>query len=317
MSKVSIIVPVYNTQQWLRLCVDSIVCQSVADWQLILVDDGSTDASPAICDEYAARHPRVNVIHKPNGGLSSARNAGLDVADGEFVIFIDSDDEVHPDLISLLLTMQSATDADICSASFVNRETYTFRQLHNEKFAVYTPEQAIATTLYQRKGLVNSVCNVLYKRHLFHSMRFTEGIGYEDLDFFYKIYAKANVIAHSSQVTYLYRANPTSYINTWSKSRLDVLTVTDRLVDYMSTHGSVELQKAAADRRFSAYFNIFNLATINNEPAVAQRCWKVIAERRLGELLNPNVRLKNKLGALVALCGRRFTAWIAKRVMSR
>jgi glycosyltransferase involved in cell wall biosynthesis len=286
--------------------------QTFDDWHLILVDDGSTDSSPKLCDYYASLTHRITVIHKPNGGLSSARNAGLDIADAEFVIFIDSDDEVHPDLISLLLKMQSETGADICTASNVNQTEYTFKPIHDEDYTIYTPNKAIETTLYQREGLVNSACNILYKRELFDDLRFTEGIGYEDLDFFYKIYSKANKIAHTKQITYLYRANPTSYINTWSKSRLDVLTVVDTIVDYMTNHGTPELQRAAADRRFSAYYNIFNLATVNNEQAIADRCWQVIKEQRINELLDVHVRPKNKIGALTSLLGRKITEQIIK-----
>jgi glycosyltransferase involved in cell wall biosynthesis len=286
--------------------------QTVSDWRLILVDDGSTDKSSEICDDYASKDKRISVIHKQNGGLSSARNAGLDIATSEFVVFIDSDDEVHPELISLLLKMQSSTDADICSGNTVYRSSYKFKPIVDERFVEYSPQKAIETTLYQRKGLLNSACNKLYKRKLFDGLRFTEGIGYEDLDLFYKVYAKANKFAFSRQVTYLYRTNPTSYINTWSKSRLDVLNVVDKIVDYMAVNGNAALQKAASDRRFSANFNIFNLATINHERAVADRCWHVIKERRLSELVDPRVRAKNKIGAFTAIFGRKFTELIIK-----
>ncbi len=286
--------------------------QTVSDWRLILVDDGSTDKSSEICDNYASKDKRISVIHKQNGGLSSARNAGLDIATSEFVVFIDSDDEVHPELISLLLKMQSSTDADICSGNTVYRSSYKFKPIVDERFVEYSPQKAIETTLYQRNGLLNSACNKLYKRKLFDGLRFTEGIGYEDLDLFYKVYAKANKFAFSRQVTYLYRTNPTSYINTWSKSRLDVLNVVDKIVDYMAVNGDAALQKAASDRRFSANFNIFNLATINSERAVADRCWQVIKERRLSELVDPRVRAKNKIGAFTAIFGRKFTELIIK-----
>jgi glycosyltransferase involved in cell wall biosynthesis len=312
MSSVTLIVPVYNVQQWLSQCVDSIMRQTISDWRLILVDDGSTDKSSEICDSYAAKDGRISVIHKQNGGLSSARNAGLDVATSEFVIFIDSDDEVHPELISHLLTMQTATGADICSGNTVYQTNYKFKPIVDERFDEYTPEKAIETTLYQRNGLLNSAWNKLYKRELFDGLRFTEGIGYEDLDIFYKVYARANKFAYSRQVTYLYRANPTSYINTWSKSRLDVLTVVDKIVDYMAENGNTTLQQAAADRRFSANFNIFNLATINHEQGVADKCWQVIRERRISELVDSRVRAKNKIGAFTALFGRKFTELIIK-----
>lgn len=312
MPKVTLIVPVYNVQRWLRPCVNSIMRQTFEDWHLILVDDGSTDSSPKLCDYFASLSPRITVIHKPNGGPSSARNAGLDAATGDFIYFADADDQVHPELLSLLLNEQEATDADICTAANVNVEQYEFKPVTFGKYEVFTPTKAIEQTLYQTGKLWCSACNMLYRRSLFDNLRFTEGTRYEDLDFFYKIFERANKIAYTNQVTYHYRANPESYINTWSAGRLDVLNVVDKLADYMAEHGTPDLQTAAADRRFSAYYNIFTLATANNEQAVADRCWAVIKQRRISELLNPHVRPKNKLGALVALFGRKFTELIIK-----
>ncbi|MCP9380716.1 glycosyltransferase family 2 protein, partial [Lacticaseibacillus paracasei] len=98
MPKISIIVPVYNVEKYLQKCVDSILAQSFRDYELILVDDGATDASPSICDDYAEKDQRVKVIHKQNGGLSDARNAGINVASAPFLGFIDSDDYIAPDM---------------------------------------------------------------------------------------------------------------------------------------------------------------------------------------------------------------------------
>ncbi|MBR6489706.1 MAG: glycosyltransferase family 2 protein, partial [Muribaculaceae bacterium] len=100
---VSVIIPVYNVQEYLARCIDSVLCQSHKELEVILVDDGSTDHSGAMCDDYASRDGRIKVIHKSNGGLSDARNAGLDVMTGDYVTFIDADDYVHPYFVELLL----------------------------------------------------------------------------------------------------------------------------------------------------------------------------------------------------------------------
>ena len=102
MPTISVIVPVYRVEKYIRRCVDSILAQSFRDYELILVDDGSPDYSGAICDEYATRDPRIRVIHKENGGLSSARNVGIDAASGEYLFFMDSDDIIHPDTLRIL-----------------------------------------------------------------------------------------------------------------------------------------------------------------------------------------------------------------------
>jgi len=112
MPKVSVIVPVYNAEKYLQECVDSILNQTLFDLELILVDDGSTDSSPALCDQYAAQDARVKVIHKPNGRAASARNAGLRTATGEYVAFVDSDDWISPDMYEKML--QTGADVTLC-----------------------------------------------------------------------------------------------------------------------------------------------------------------------------------------------------------
>ena len=100
--KISIIIPVYNVEKYLRECLDSILAQSYKDFEIILADDGSTDSSGNICDEYSMKYENIKVLHKNNNGLSSARNAGLDIAQGEYILFIDSDDVVSPVIWKLL-----------------------------------------------------------------------------------------------------------------------------------------------------------------------------------------------------------------------
>ena len=111
--KISVIVPVYNTEKYLKRCIDSILAQSYSDFELLLIDDGSTDASPAICDEYATNDSRVRVFHKPNGGVSSARNLGLDNARGEWIAFVDSDDWIESEMLYLFISKAEKTDSDI------------------------------------------------------------------------------------------------------------------------------------------------------------------------------------------------------------
>ena len=110
---ISIIVPVYNTEKYLRRCIDSVLAQTYQDFELLLIDDGSKDSSGAICDEYAAQDARVRVFHKENGGVSSARNVGLDNARGEWITFVDADDWIESDMLELLLRKGEETGADI------------------------------------------------------------------------------------------------------------------------------------------------------------------------------------------------------------
>ncbi len=120
--KLSIIVPVYNVEKYLHKCVDSILSQTLTDFECILVDDGSTDNSSVICDEYAAKDPRIVVIHKQNGGLSSARNTGLDISQGDYIGFVDSDDWIEPEMYMYMYTYANDNSCDMmcCQCRRVN-----------------------------------------------------------------------------------------------------------------------------------------------------------------------------------------------------
>ena len=119
MCVISIIVPIYNIEKFLPCCIDSILAQTFTEWELILVDDGSKDTCGSICDEYATKDGRIRVIHKPNGGLTSARNAGLAMASGEWVMYLDGDDWIEPEMLELLLRKGEETGADIVMGDFL------------------------------------------------------------------------------------------------------------------------------------------------------------------------------------------------------
>ena len=113
---VSCIIPVYNTQKYLHRCIESVLAQTFTDWEMLLIDDGSTDASGSICDEYAVKDKRIRVFHKENGGISSARNVGLNYAQGEWIFFVDSDDSLPKTSLESLLSRSS--DANIIAGGF-------------------------------------------------------------------------------------------------------------------------------------------------------------------------------------------------------
>lgn len=120
--KVSIIVPIYNMEKYLGRCIDSILVQTHTNIEVILVDDGSTDSSPQVCDDYAKRDPRIKVIHKSNGGLSSARNAGLDIATGDYIGFVDSDDYISTDMYKVLAERLDNSDCEIANVMYVIKQ---------------------------------------------------------------------------------------------------------------------------------------------------------------------------------------------------
>lgn len=204
MSKISVIVPIYNVEKYLDKCVSSIVGQTYSDIEIILVDDGSPDGCPAMCEEWAKRDSRIRVIHKENGGLSSARNAGLDVARGEYISFIDSDDYISERMLESLHGAIERARADICSCGIVNVYEDGTEVAWNIKDMVGDSE-AFLRGLYDDSAVPVAACNKLYKKELWNEMRFPEGRLCEDAFTTYLLLDKAKLAVQISDGLYYYR----------------------------------------------------------------------------------------------------------------
>lgn len=305
---VSIIIPAFNAGQYLRECVMSVLAQTHHNLEAIIVDDGSTDSTSNIAESLAALDKRVKVIHRQNGGLSAARNTGIENAGGEYIGFVDADDAIHPRFIETALHEMGRTGADIFSCGIQRDDSSRWASAIPPAKAI-SPMKAIETVLYQRSGMLCSVCTHIYKASAIGPERFTPGLLYEDLDFFYRAFERATLIAHSEARMYFYRITPASLLHTFDARRLDVLDITDRIsLRYRSVP---DLAMAASDRRFAAHFNMFVLCTRHGMPHDAIRCWKAVEESRLKILFNHRSRLKNRIGALASLLGRRATLAIA------
>lgn len=178
---ISVIVPVYKVEAYLEKCVDSICRQTYKDLEIILVDDGSPDRCPQICDEYATKDNRIKVIHKDNGGLSSARNAGLDIARGEFISFVDSDDTIHSQMMEVLLSLIERKDIAICGHQEV-KEPHTSQK--NETLRKNEPLRDKDLWIEIFCKLNNAAWNKLYRKRLIGQLRFPiELLHGEDLIF--------------------------------------------------------------------------------------------------------------------------------------
>lgn len=216
--KLSIIVPVYNVEPYLRRCIDSILAQTFTDFELILVDDGSPDNCPAICDEYAEKDSRIVVIHKQNGGLSDARNAGLDIARGEYIGFVDSDDFIHPQMYECLINAQAKSNADIviCNSIFVDEEGHPLNHSFSPLSDSPSSGMEILNT-YKDDVSINVhyivVWNKIYERSLWSNIRFPLGKINEDEYVFHHIIGGAKKVVSVSDQLYYYRQTPGSIMN--------------------------------------------------------------------------------------------------------
>lgn len=178
---ISIIVPVYNVEQYLDRCVESILNQTFKDFELILVDDGSPDDCPAICDEWAEKDSRIKVIHKPNGGVSSARNAGLDLTSGEYVGFCDPDDKINERMYELMYQSVLDNEADCCICSYKSFKSN--KELENSSFdkdnkLVLNDNEIIDYFLGKGKSFLGSIWNKLIHRDIVENLRFNETMAF-------------------------------------------------------------------------------------------------------------------------------------------
>lgn len=206
--KISIIVPVYKVEQYLSRCIDSILNQTFQDFELILVDDGSPDNCGEICNKYALKDNRIKVIHKENGGLSDARNVGLDIATGEYISFVDSDDVVHPQMYTRLYDLIQRTGAEIAQCEYVRFDKeIEFQSLSEDAEEIICTNVEALDLLIESNRFVPPVWNKLYKRELFSNIRFPKGKIHEDEYTTYKLFYEANKIAYLNLPMYYYFIN--------------------------------------------------------------------------------------------------------------
>lgn len=235
MPKVSVIVPVYNTEQFIKKCVDSLLKQTLEDIEFILVDDGSLDNSAFICDEYARLDSRVKVIHKENGGLSSARNAALDICEGEYVGFVDSDDFVEPTMFEELYNsaVKNNSDISICALSKFYKGESVKKMLPFDK-ELYKGREILEYFLVpllgdnsneKVQGLEGFVCRQLFKKEIIGNIRFKSEREYfaEDVMFDFDIYPLCKTISVVNKPLYFYRYNGDSLSNRYRENVWDML----------------------------------------------------------------------------------------------
>ena len=240
---VSIIVPIYNVAEYLDKCVQTITGQTYKNIEIILVDDGSTDDCPAMCDAYSVKDERIKVIHKKNGGLSDARNAGIEIAKGEYFAFIDSDDYVAEDFIETLLKACEDNDCKIAQCSSINvsdnngigeSREYTVKILSGYDMIKRIYEDGTADTIV--------IWSKLYRRELFNGIRFPFGKLHEDEFTDYKLFDKCSKVAVVDKKLYFYRVNPDSIVRRkYSLKRMSILEALEERKQYFENKGYAEL----------------------------------------------------------------------------
>ncbi len=247
MPKVSIIVPVYKAEAYLRDCVDSILAQSFSDFELILVDDGSPDGCGAICDDYAARDSRVRVIHQENQGQAAARNHALAAAKGEWVCFVDSDDAVHPQMLERLRQAAAGSGAamSMCRMLEAPEIPEDFSAPVEVNWELLSMEEEPLTALFDAGKYPGWVaCAKLVRRELVQSYLFCPGRVYEDNEAVCHWIYGAKTIASIPYSLYFYRTNPNSTTQSrFSMKKLDYLWALEGIIRFYSSVGYTTLRE--------------------------------------------------------------------------
>lgn len=208
MALISVIIPVYKVEDYLEICIKSVIKQTVTDLEIILVDDGSPDQCSKICDLWAHKDSRIKVIHKENGGLSDARNAGLNVAQGKYISFVDSDDWIAPNMYEIMLKALEKEQADICACGIMG--CYPSKNVPMPVCPIVGDSKSIFSMLYSEALYPVAACNKLYKRKCWSELRFPKGKICEDAFTTYRLIDQAKRIVQIENVLYFYRIRPNS-----------------------------------------------------------------------------------------------------------
>jgi len=234
MPRISIIIPVYNTEQYLAKCIESVINQTYINLEILLVNDGSTDSSLDICNAYASNDSRVVVINKQNGGVSSARNSGLEVATGEYIGFVDSDDFLSPVMYEELLDAIQKNDADIAECGYCTLDMdYRITGKYEFKNSIIDGNYQCSYNYLANINTTNFNWNKLYKRFIFNDLRYPDLLYSEDYTINVKAFYKCNRKATISGCYYYYLKNEKSACNPpFTEAKLDVIKAGKEMLKY-------------------------------------------------------------------------------------
>ncbi len=303
-SLISIVIPVYNVEKYLKRCIDSVIKQTYNNIEIILVDDGSTDSSGIICDNLKNKDTRIKVIHKKNGGLSDARNVGIDNSNGEYLSFIDSDDYVEENYISLLYNTLKMYKADMSIASHkVIYEKNCIDKSTGLKFEA-NAETILEKMLYD-DGIDLSAWGKLYNKKLFLDIRFPKGRLFEDSATTFKLIDKSVKVAVNSKPVYNYVIRKNSISNEkFSERKLDLIISTQEMTDYIKDKYP-NLKKACDRRLMYAYLSTLtqlSKVSIRNKK-IEHELMNYIKTHRKSILLDPKVPKRDKIGIISTMGG--------------
>lgn len=295
--KLSIIVPVYNIGNFIEKCIKSILAQTIKDFELILIDDGSTDNSPQLCDEYSTLDDRIKVIHQENAGVSAARNAGLKLAQGEFVGFVDGDDYIESSMYeSIIKEMEnSGVDIGICGYNLVyenNIKTLSRRYFGEEgKKTILSQDDTLKESIRIPPSITSCIWNKVFRKKIISEVYFSTDMSVgEDTAFFLKVALKANKSIYISSSYYNYLQRDGSAMNSDPANRIELFNLADLICNEVNKF-KPHIMDFALHRYVDVGFSILNLAQQTQD----KRFDSVINQIKKGFHLKIMSILKSKL----------------------
>lgn len=303
--------PAHNAEKYLDECVQSITAQTYSNFELILVDDASTDKTGAIINRHAAADARIKALHVNFHETGLTRNAGIDASTGEYICFLDADDAYAPYALQFMFDGLISNAADMVIAQFDQCDHQRFACIPKSSWRTIDGLSAAINILYQKDLWHCSACAKLYRQEIVSGKgKFAESVFYEDLEASPRHCLASTRVAISPAKVYFYRTTPKSKTNTWSEKRLGALKAADMNLETALADGDSVLIRAAESRRFSAYSNIMVLALRNGNETIARSCWDTIKTMRSAIMRDGRVRRKNKIGATVFGLGFGFLKMI-------
>ncbi len=313
---ISIIVPVYNMEMFLGKCVESVLKQTYKNFELLLIDDGSTDNSPALCDYYSQVDSRVRVIHKSNGGQGTARNIGIEVSEGDFIAFLDSDDYWHELFLEKMsrLLFSEESDIAICQFQYIDEEEVLLQKRENTgRIENCSGIEAVQYMLYWTKFGVAPWAK-LFKKELWRDIRYVEDRIYEDLATTYR------VVEHAKRVTYIdmtymyYRVRKGSDIHrSFEIRKMKTLDTAHDILDYTKVNLPEAYQAAQSRMVATAFFLLMQMNPKEEKYENEQRaCIEEIRKLRWNVLKDRNSRKKTRVAAGLSYFGIPVVRYIFK-----
>ncbi|WP_296117110.1 glycosyltransferase [uncultured Eubacterium sp.] len=317
---ISVIVPVFNVEKYLVQCLESIINQTYKNLEIILCDDGSFDSSSEICDRYKILDNRVQVIHKKNGGLSDARNAGIDIAKGKYLTFVDSDDFILPNMIELLydICITYQTDFAMCQCMECNDEDdITCLCLNPSKKNVVIFENIKKMEAYLVTNKIETTAwKKLYRKNLFDDLRFPKGKIHEDAFTTYLLVDKAKRIGVTNEIGYVYRRNPLSIMNRgFSLKRLDIIEAKNKQLKFIKNKYPKLYKYGCTDLIYACNFCLkeMELGDFYDEN-IEKMIQKTYRQYSKYYLKAHNVSFKGKLFTLCAFIKTKFARMVLKGI---